>query len=260
MLTRTRLIQNKEAEEIASGKTLNRFRPETWRKLDRYKEDNLEIAGILEEHSKMILDFGCGPGTYGVILGRKNHVVGIDLARQAVIEAQRRGKTERSDFDAVVMDGEFQALVAETFDICLSAWALHHFPTPDVPLAQLCANLKPGGKIVVIEPNETALPQRISRFVENRLRRVVLSAGMDTPNRTSHTCDEYLTLLKSHGIRVSRVLSHYNGERAVIPDDISGPRRALLGIFVSARHLLFETFELFGIGAELVIIGIKPAQ
>jgi SAM-dependent methyltransferase len=252
-------VQDKRAEEIASGMILERFHAGTWEKQDPFKRDNLAVVGILEEKDKFILDFGCGPGTYGVILGRKNSVVGIDLAKEAVRQAQFRAKKERSDFQGVIMDGDFQAISPNSFDICLSAWALHHFPDLNLPMRQICNALKLGGKIIIIEPNEASVPQRISRFIEDRSRQLVLSSGLDTPNRTTHLLTEYITALQENGLEIIRSFSHYNGEKAVLPDDVLGLKRLLLNLAVSGRHILFTLSSVFGSGAELFLVARKNA-
>lgn len=249
--------QDKESEERASGKTLNRFRTGTWERQDSFKRDNLIKAGLYGERGKTVLDFGCGPGTYGILLGHQNRVVGVDLAREAIFSARKRATRERSSFEGVVMDGDLQGFAPNSFDVCLSAWALHHFPDLCIPLKQLCYTLKPGGRIVIIEPNESSIPQRISRLFEGMARQVVLSSGLDTPNRTTHIAQAYLKCLEGNGLRVFAIFSHYNGERAVLPSDITGLRRVLLRIAIDARHLLFMVSGFFGVGAELFIIAQK---
>jgi 2-polyprenyl-3-methyl-5-hydroxy-6-metoxy-1,4-benzoquinol methylase/glycosyltransferase involved in cell wall biosynthesis len=250
----SRLMQNKRAEQAASGDTLMRLDEGIWQSHDRYKEDDLRAANLLGEKGKMILDFGCGPGTLGAVLARKNTVFGFDIAAQAVRVAVRRARSERLDFSGAIMDGEFQGFAPAKFDIALSAWALHHFPDLKVPLGQLSKCLKPGGRLVVIEPNETALSQRVSRVVENRLRLLVLSSGLDTPNRTTHTRDEYTDALRDAGFKVVQVFSHYNGERPEIPNDISGGRRVALELLISIRRIVFTIGSWFGSGAEIFII------
>lgn len=257
MTNATGMEQDKLAEERASGKALERFRFGTWEKQDSFKRINLSKAGLLDEKDKQILDFGCGPGTYGIILGRKNHVIGVDLAREAVTSARARAKRESSDFEGIVMDGDLQGLAPNSFDICLSAWALHHFPDIDVPLKQICYALKPGGKLVIIEPNERSIPQRISRFFENLSKPVVLASGLDTPNRSTHFTQDYARSMERNGLHVSEVFSHFNGEKPVLPDDILGLEEVMLGVAIRARQVLFEISGVLGAGAELFIVARK---
>lgn len=249
--------QDKRAEQMVSGDGLLRFDAGIWWTHDQYKEAALRAAGLLNTRRKTILDFGCGPGTLGAILARNNTVIGIDLAAQAVRAAVSRARKDGTDFIGVIMDGETQGFARAVFDVELSGWALHHFPILDVPLRQLRESLKVGGKLVLIEPNESGFPQRISRAVEDVFRAVVLSAGLDTPNRTTHTRKEYVEMLKRLGFRIEDAFSTYSGERPEIPRSSGVLKKLALSVVLFARRLLFDAGSSLGSGPELVIVATK---
>lgn len=254
------LTQDKKAEQIASGDTLCRFDQDVWLKHDRYRRENLRAAKLLNERGKTILDFGCGPGIFSAILARKNTVFGFDIATQAVRSAVVRAKKENLEFSGAIMDGELLGLAPEKFDIELVAWALHHFADPKIPLRQLFEPLKSEGSLIIIEPNETAFPQRLSRAVEDKMRNTILEAGLDTPNRITHGRHEYVRALKSSGFDIVKIFNHHNGERPEIPNDVKGARRLMLRLLIYGRYLVFTVGSWFGSGEELFIIAKKPQK
>jgi SAM-dependent methyltransferase len=246
--------QDKVAEMEASGTTLNRFDSSVWNAHLPYKTRSLEMAGLSHISEKTILDFGCGPGTFGVILGLRNRLIGVDIAIQALREAIGRADSYHSDFQAVRVDGEVLCFRPASFDIVFSGWALHHLPEIEPIITAFAQLLKPGGLLVIIEPNEGALVQKISRFIENHLNRQILEAGLDTPNRTTHTREEYVATVERSGFTILNTFSWYNGEGPELPKDIRGLRRLALLFLTNARRALFWlSNSISGAGPEMYL-------
>jgi len=250
--------QDKPAEIQASGTVLSRFDFEVWDRHLACKEDNLRAAKLDTISGASILDFGCGPGTYGILLGKRNYVVGVDIAKQAVEQARNRAKLFHSNFDAILADGERLGFRIDSMDVCFSGWAIHHLPNVEYIIKQFHEYLKPNGLAVIVEPNEDSLGLRIARFFEDRLNGLILKYELDTPNRTTHKKLEYLDALGASGFEIVTVFTHYNGDKSEVPNDVHGISAIALRLVIEIRHmiLLFSTHVLRD-GAEVFIIARK---
>jgi SAM-dependent methyltransferase len=250
--------QDKFAEIEASGAVLSRYGFEVWNKHLAYKKENLRAAGLDAISDANILDFGCGPGTFGIILGQKNNVVGVDIARRAVEQARDRAKQFHSNFNPICGDGERLCLRSNSLDVCLSGWAIHHLPDVERVAREFYELLKPNGLVLIIEPNEDSFGMRFARFFEDKMRRVVVKSGLDTPNRATHTNQEYADALTASGFRIVTVFTHYNGEKSEIPRDTSFVKGVALRTMIYARHLvLWLSTHALGEGPEIFFIARK---
>lgn len=166
----------------------------------------------------LILDAGCGPGTYGIILGEAGaRVMGIDISSQAVAVAKERARRKAVNFAPLLGDLESLAARNDSFDVCFCGWVLHHLPDIRPALSELTRVLKPGGRILIVEPNESNLAVRLSRLVEGLARRWILKAGWDTPNRSAHLHNHYVAVLEELGFTDIQVNSCFGGGLSPLP-------------------------------------------
>jgi SAM-dependent methyltransferase len=96
------------------------------------------------------LDIGCGTGADANALAVRHgvDVVGVDASETMVEEARRRGLPE-----AVVADAASLPFADASFD---GAWAdrtFQHLADPEAALAELVRVTRPGGRIVVADPD-----------------------------------------------------------------------------------------------------------
>jgi ubiquinone/menaquinone biosynthesis C-methylase UbiE len=237
--TDTTRVQTKE-DESDSG-----FPSDEWldsSKVHASKKKHLELLGLLSNKSDkmLVLDAGCGPGTYGMILAEYGfNVIGIDIAEAAINKGNERAAHQNISFHAEKGDLEHLRFPDNTFDIVFTGWTLHHFPSLDQVCSELCRVLKPGGRIAVVEPNEANFMARVSRLVEDILRPIVLKVGWDSPNRTVHYYKEYLLVFEKNNIMNLKYYSCY----ASLPP-IWYPRnsisKVLLKMIYLIRSLLFS--------------------
>lgn len=166
----------------------------------------------------LILDAGCGSGTYGIILAETGAtVIGIDMASEAVAMAKERARRKAVNFSPMLGDLESVAARNECFDVCFCGWVLHHLPDIRPALSELTRVLKPGGRILIVEPNESNLAVRLSRLVEGLARRWILKAGWDTPNRSAHLHNHYVAVLEELGFTDIQVNSCFGGGLSPLP-------------------------------------------
>jgi len=244
-------LQDKHAE-IGHDHFLTEWAPgELDLYLDRVavsKRRLLKRLGLLSLTDRAVLDAGCGPGTFGIILAAQNRVQGIDISRRSVAVANRRARESGVHFAGLVADLEGRLPFRDhTFDVCFAGWVLHHFPEADPLIRELKRVLKPDGILALAEPNEANIAQRFSRFLEDRFQKIVVATSLDTPSRRVHTHDTYAAALREHGFRDVRVSSCYPGEIPVLPRS-KNQELGLLGtsavrLVLAARHLLFALSE-----------------
>ena len=102
-----------------------------------------------------ILEIGCGRGHMARELGRMTgmDVLGVDLSQQFIEEAERDGHDDNVTFRAVdfLEPGE---LGDETFDYIVGNGILHHlYLAIDASLTRMRTMLRPGGRLIFLEPN-----------------------------------------------------------------------------------------------------------
>lgn len=230
--------QNKKTERCSG------IPPDEWLnnpKVQEAKKKHLKLLGLLEgEAEGLILDAGCGPGTYGIILANKHNlkVVGIDISKIAIRKARDRA-FQKGNFHPVEGDLEFLPFKDAQFDIVFVGWTLHHFPSLESVCKELSRVLKSDGKITIVEPNEANLTMRASRFVENILSPLILKIGWDTPNRTTYTYKDYLREFQRHDFINLRYSSCY-ASLPPIPNSRHPVANVALGLIYHLRTFLFS--------------------
>lgn len=235
----------------------------------RVRLAHLELLGLTSLHGKKILDAGCGPGTYGLMLAQQgNEVNGLEISPRSVEVANERAKQKGVNFTAQVGDLEKLPFPDNTFDVCFCGWVLHHFPDINIAVSELVRVLKPGGIIALAEPNESNLAVRFSRFIEDLplMRSWVLKEGWDTPNRTINKHHIYLDALKKNGIIEINLQSCYTGGMPPLPPKSRNSLKAFLSL-VAIKSLVRIRGLIFAVGnkilpkplngSDLLITGIK---
>jgi len=218
--------------------------------LDRYapsKRRRLERLGLLSLKGRLVLDGGCGPGTFGVILAETNQVVGIDISGRSVRSANKRARDARASFVALVGDLELLPFRSETFDICFCGWVLHHFPEVEPVIRELKRVLKPEGILAFVEPNEGSIAMRVSRFFEDRFQKFVLASAIDTPSRNVHSAAYYAAVLRELGFRDVSFGACYSGEVPALPrssrEKLGFWTVSAIKLVLGVRHLFFRLSE-----------------
>jgi len=213
----------------------------------RVRRKHLELLQLIPSEGQLILDAGCGPGTYGIMLAQQgNQVIGVEISPKSTQVAKERASRKGVAFYPLVGDLDRLPFKDNSFDICFCGWVLHHFPDADAAVAGFNRVLKPGGKIAIAEPNESNLAVRLSRFVEDLplVRGWVLKAGWDTPNRTVHRHEYYVRALQRQGFTDIKVSSCFPGGLPPLParsekGGLSFLKLLLIHGLVRLRRLIF---------------------
>jgi ubiquinone/menaquinone biosynthesis C-methylase UbiE len=114
------------------------------------------LAGLVQP-GQMALDLGCGMGYFSIplarLVGPDGRVVCVDLQKQMLAgvkrRAERAGVAERIHVHRAEAD---RLGLEESADFALAYWMLHEVPDQGRFLAEVCAALNPGGRLLLVEP------------------------------------------------------------------------------------------------------------
>ena len=112
------------------------------------------VLQLLDLHAgSSLVELGCGSGWMTRFAARHGvHAEGYDIAPEMIEIA--REEAAREGVDAVFEAGDYEQLdLGRRFDACLIYDALHHSARAELVLAAARRALKPGGRLLVAEPN-----------------------------------------------------------------------------------------------------------
>lgn len=114
------------------------------------------VLQLLDLHAgSSLVELGCGSGWMMRLAARHGvHAEGYDIAPLMVEIAHTEAMLEGVDARFEVGDYE-QLDLGRRFDACLLYDALHHSERPELVLAAARRALKPGGRLLLVEPNWT---------------------------------------------------------------------------------------------------------
>jgi len=120
--------------------------------LARQVEETLRFAQV--SPSDRILEVGCGMGRYTLPLAERGcRVEGLDLSPVLLdrLQGYNRGRFQIPLHCCAIED--VPPDLSGAFDVILGFFVLHHFHELRRPFAAMAPLLKPGGRIVFLEPN-----------------------------------------------------------------------------------------------------------
>ena len=174
------------------------------------REKELKLLGVSQTQNQLILDAGCGVGTYGLVLARKgNKVIGLDISTDLVKVAKYWADEEELNCLPLVGDIDGLPFKSESFDICFGGFILHHLPIMERAVAELYRVLKTGGIIVLIEPNGSNPLTKLGCAIRIAfLSRLCERVGLASQNERAYPYKHYLEVLRKAGFGDIRFSSH----------------------------------------------------
>jgi SAM-dependent methyltransferase len=158
------------------------------RETARFLIDFGYVLQLLDLHAgSSLVELGCGSGWMIRLAARHGvHAEGYDISPQMIEIA--RAEAEREGLDVHFAAGDYEELdLGRRFDTCLLYDALHHSPRADLVFATARRALKPGGRLLLAEPNwkhryqgrEAAEEYGVTEFgySPRRLKRVLRAHG-----------------------------------------------------------------------------------
>ncbi len=120
----------------------------------RHLLDVSSVVSLLEiAEGRSLCHLGCGTGWLTLFAARCGATVeGYDIS-PGMIEIARDNAAEQG-LDATFEVGDYESLDLERrFDLCLVYEALHHSHRPELVLRTARRALRPGGRLLLVEPN-----------------------------------------------------------------------------------------------------------
>lgn len=120
----------------------------------------LSLAGVERERPLKVLDIGSGGGSSVFAACRllpKAEICASDMSPQLLrtLAAFVESRDElRGRITAYCFDVQRKFFRRDTFDLVIGAAILHHLLDPRAALTHVAGSLKPGGKIILVEPLE----------------------------------------------------------------------------------------------------------
>jgi 2-polyprenyl-3-methyl-5-hydroxy-6-metoxy-1,4-benzoquinol methylase len=138
----------------------------TWIRLKPFQSTPDETARLLMDFAHVVqllalapgmtlCELGCGSGWISRLAARHGvQAEGYDISPEMIEIAREQAAEEGLDVRYETGDME-QLDLGGRFDTCLLYDALHHSPRADLVLASARRSLKPGGRVLLAEPNWT---------------------------------------------------------------------------------------------------------
>jgi len=139
-------IATKEWWETPGGKV------RVERRISLLKQALPKVAPPLPSRHR-ILVIGCGDGQWVNRISEFAEVVGIDISREIVANANRHLRHPAATI-VEVGDAHQMKYADATFDVCFANSTLHHLDLR-VALPEISRVLRPGGRLIAAEPNRT---------------------------------------------------------------------------------------------------------
>ena len=115
---------------------------------------------------KKIVDLGCGPGIVALELARRrpqDFVSGVDVAGRMLERARRHAATrgrDRARLTWIQADATRMPFKAESIDAVTGHSVLYLLTDPGAALAECLRVLRPGGRLLVMEPSDRSVRLR----------------------------------------------------------------------------------------------------
>ncbi len=129
-----------------------------------------ELVRTQLDAGSYILDASCGPGYEALrlsALAPAGEVIALDLSQAMLKRAYRNARLERRrnmgfvQADVHRLPDRFH----RHFDLVFCCLSLHFYERPAQALAQFRQALRPGGRLILIEPNRTAAQRRAAHVL-----------------------------------------------------------------------------------------------
>ncbi|NJO08830.1 MAG: methyltransferase domain-containing protein [Leptolyngbyaceae cyanobacterium SL_1_1] len=206
--------------------------------MQRYKQKTYDLLAAAP--GTYLLDVGCGTGEDAVALARRvgssGKVIGLDCSASLIQEARRRVDSEDLPVTLQVGDVHRLEFADDSFDGCRADRLFMHLADRRQALAEMIRVTRPGGRILVREPDWDTL---VVDHPQRDLTRQILHRHFDHAIRHSASGGELYRLFRQAGLERVAVAD----TSTLILTDFSTANR-LYGLEDAAAHTKEQLPEL----------------
>ncbi|TSA27193.1 MAG: class I SAM-dependent methyltransferase [Bacteroidetes bacterium] len=139
--------------------------------LRRWLQNPRKLLAPFIKPGMNILDIGCGPGFFtremALMTGSEGHVVAADLQEGMLSKvAEKIHDTELNTRITLHVCRQDRIGLVDTFDFILAFYMVHEVPDKTPFLEELYSLLKPGGRLLIVEPRFHVSEKTFARTVE----------------------------------------------------------------------------------------------
>ena len=144
--------REKEFHNELQSQSRSRFENIFYKAIYNSNEDFFKFLELNSINSQ-VLDFGCGIGSSleKVMKFSPKKITGIDISEVSILKAKNKIKESKPEIELLVDNCEQTKFNGNNFDIVYGTGILHHL-NMSMCLDEIQRILKPGGKLIFIEP------------------------------------------------------------------------------------------------------------
>ena len=212
---------------------------------------NRIIRSIGKYISTEVLEAGCGSGAFGQRI--KNSIpniviTGVDLNEKLVSLARQKNFYKELKPDNLEKNNLFEE---NSFDTIICPYILHHFPNMSEVFKNFNRWLKPGGRIIIIDPNGSNLVMKTSYCLRILLSKFSEIKNAASINERPKTMKEFKKNLKGYRIIHLETFDYYERHKELRK---KLPRYA--DILVGLRNGLVKLTK----GSQIIIVAEKNKE
>jgi len=204
-----------------------------------------------------IMEAGCGSGAFGQRIKREKpqaSLIGVDLT-PAMIDLAGKKKIYDSLFCKNIEDET--VFVKEKFDTIVCPYLLHHLPSIQHVTNNFYKWLKPGGYLIIIDPNGSNLVLKFSYILRLIIMKIfIIQNNFASVNEKNKSISEFMFYLNNYKLKSVNTF-FYNHKRSRSSHQAS----LLLYVFSLVRQEILKLYSYlpfipFG-GSDLIIVAKK---
>lgn len=139
------------------GKRASSYSSQNKAELESYKHNvwrNLILNNSPKKEVLKVLDIGCGPGEFSIIMAEDGHeVTGVDITEEMLQQARANAEKYNVQLDLKCMDVHNLEFADNTFDIIISRNVTWNLKYPEIFFKECKRVLKDDGRVIYFDAN-----------------------------------------------------------------------------------------------------------
>jgi ubiquinone/menaquinone biosynthesis C-methylase UbiE len=116
-----------------------------------------EILGSYIDQGQIVLDLGCGSGTFTMamarMIGETGKVIAVDVQDEMLQIVRQKAIKEDLEYRIITHKSQSNGIgISDKVDFALAFYMIHEVPDTEAFLKEIASLLKPTGKLLIVEP------------------------------------------------------------------------------------------------------------